>query len=169
MEEEETDPYTPLDLGSHRINVIVIEDDRNLASLLQTELEDNGFQVLQYMSGDAGLEAIEQYKPDTIVLDIMLDESGLNGWEILEKVKHNPDLKDIPIIISSALEEKAKGFSLGASEYLVKPYPPHKLSSTILQTLLKKEKSGQILFLAVPMIIKKLVPYLWKQVFLLRK
>nr|WP_246439234.1 ATP-binding protein [Bacillus benzoevorans] len=127
------------------VNVIVIEDDRNLASLLQTELEDNGFQVLQYTNGEDAMHAIEQYKPDTIVLDIMLDETSMNGWEILEKVKTNPDLKDIPIIVSSALEEKEKGFSLGATEYLVKPYPPHKLSSTILQTLLKKEKSGQIL------------------------
>ena len=136
---------TPIDIGDKGVNVIVIEDDKNLALLLQTELEDNGFHVLQYMNGDDGMRAIKEYKPDTIVLDIMLDETGLNGWEILEKVKHDPDLKDIPIIISSALEEKKKGFSLGASEYLVKPYPPHKLSSTILQTLLKKEKTGQIL------------------------
>ncbi|WP_394232198.1 ATP-binding protein [Niallia oryzisoli] len=127
------------------VHVIVIEDDKNLASLLTTELEDNGFHVLQYMQGDAGMEAIKKYKPDTIVLDIMLDESGINGWEILEQVKHDSDLQDIPIIISSALEEKEKGFKLGASEYLIKPYPPHKLSSTILQTLLIKEKSGQIL------------------------
>ena len=56
------------------------------------------------------MSAIEQHKPDTIVLDIMLDETSMNGWEILEKVKESPDLKDIPIIISSALEEKAKGF-----------------------------------------------------------
>lgn len=134
-----------LDSMIHNVNVIVIEDDRNLASLLQTELEDNGFQVLQYTNGEDAISAIEQYKPDTIVLDIMLDESRMNGWEILEEVKKNPDLKDIPIIVSSALEEKEKGFSLGATEYLVKPYPPHKLSSTILQTLLKKEKRGQIL------------------------
>ena len=139
--------YQPVPMGTvtNGVNVIVIEDDRNLASLLQTELEDNGFQVLQYTNGEDAMSAIEQHKPDTIVLDIMLDETSMNGWEILEKVKDNPDLKDIPIIISSALEEKEKGFSLGATEYLVKPYPPHKLSSTILQTLLKKEKSGQIL------------------------
>ena len=145
MEEEIPVKSEPLTSTTNGVNVIVIEDDKNLALLLQTELEDNGFHVLQYMNGEAGMGAIEQYKPDTIVLDIMLDETGLNGWEILEKVKHDPNLKDIPIIISSALEEKEKGFSLGASEYLVKPYPPHKLSSTILQTLLKKEKSGQIL------------------------
>lgn len=135
----------PQNSTDNSVNVIVIEDDKNLASLIQTELEDNGFHVLQYIDGETGMNAIQQYKPDTIVLDIMLNETGVNGWEILEKVKHNPDLKDIPIIISSALEEKEKGFRLGASEYLVKPYPPHKLSSTILQTLLKKEKSGQIL------------------------
>lgn len=129
----------------HGVHVIVIEDDKNLASLLQTELEDNGFQVLQYMNGDAGMKAIEQYKPDAIVLDIMLGENGINGWGILERLKCEPELKDIPIIISSALEEKEKGYNLGASEYLIKPYQPHKLSSTILQILLKKEKQGQIL------------------------
>ncbi len=145
MLSEKTYHPVPMDTVTNGVNVIVIEDDRNLASLLQTELEDNGFQVLQYTNGEDAMSAIEQHKPDTIVLDIMLDETSMNGWEILEKVKDSPDLRDIPIIISSALEEKEKGFSLGATEYLVKPYPPHKLSSTILQTLLMKEKSGQIL------------------------
>ena len=55
------------------------------------------------------------------------------------------NLKSIPIFISSALDEKEKGLALGANEYLIKPYQPSKLSKLILQTLLKKDWSGQIL------------------------
>jgi CheY-like chemotaxis protein len=65
----------------------------------------------------------------------MLEEKGMNGWDIIKQLKEIDELKSIPIFISSALDEKEKGLALGANEYLIKPYQPSKLSKLILQTL----------------------------------
>lgn len=129
----------------NKVNVIIVEDDSSLATLLQTELEESNFHVKVYSEGKSALAAIKEERPDAIVLDIMLEEKGMNGWDIIKHLKGIEDLKLIPIFISSALDEKEKGMSLGANDYLIKPYQPSKLSKLILQTLLKKDWSGQIL------------------------
>ncbi|MCR8847793.1 ATP-binding protein [Rossellomorea sp. SC111] len=126
------------------MNIIVIEDDINLASLLKAELSDSGFKVQHTASGGEALTKIQEEKPDAVVLDIML-EGGMSGWDVLEKMKSDHHLAQIPIIISSALDEKEKGLTLGANDYLVKPYHPSRLSKTILHLLLKKGMNGEIL------------------------
>ncbi|KMK92667.1 ATP-binding protein [Rossellomorea marisflavi] len=125
-------------------NILVIEDDMSLASLLATELSESGFQVDHTTNGSSAIERLKRTKPDAIVLDIMLG-GKLNGWDVLEEIKKEESLTGIPIIISSALDEKEKGLTLGASDYLMKPYHPSKLSKTILHLLLKKGTKGDIL------------------------
>ncbi|MCA1029826.1 response regulator [Bacillus timonensis] len=125
-------------------NVLLVEDDTNLASLLEAELRDSGFEVKHAGSGESALNQIKEWIPDAIVLDIMLEEKGIDGWDIIKELKKNEQLSKIPIFISSALEEKEKGLALGANEYLVKPYQPSKLSKTILQTLLVRDREGPI-------------------------
>lgn len=131
--------------GANGMNVVVIEDDMNLASLLTTELSDSGFHVHHFKDGKSALRAMKKTKPDAVVLDIMLEEGSMTGWDVLKEIKENEELASIPIIVSSALEEKEKGLTLGASDYLVKPYQPSQLSKTVLHILLKQEKSGEIL------------------------
>ncbi len=126
------------------MSITVIEDDINLASLLKTELSGSGFQVQHAKSGEAAIEKITEFKPDAVVLDIML-EGTMSGWDVLEALKANEELCDIPIIISSALDEKEKGITLGAVDYLVKPYHPSELSKTILHLLLKSGRNGEVL------------------------
>ncbi len=116
-------------------NVLIVEDDQNLAALLTSELNDSGFKITTYDDGHKALEAIKRELPDAIVLDIMLEHSDIDGWNILEELKTNNELKHIPIFVSSALDEKEKGLGLGAKGYLVKPYSPSQLSKLILQTL----------------------------------
>ena len=128
-----------------KVNVIIVEDDISLANLLKTELEENNFHIKVFSEGESALSAIKTEHPDAIVLDITLEENGMNGWDIIKQLKEIDDLKSIPIFISSALDEKEKGLALGANEYLIKPYQPSMLSKLILQTLLKKDWSGQIL------------------------
>ena len=82
--------------------------------------------------------------PDAIVLDIML-EDDIDGWTIMKEMKASEELKDIPIFVSTALDEKEYGFSLGAQDYLVKPYKPNQLSKLIMHTLLSDERNGQIM------------------------
>ncbi|WP_044338280.1 ATP-binding protein [Rossellomorea aquimaris] len=137
--------------GGDGMNIIVIEDDINLASLLKTELSDSGFKVQHTPSGNEALTKMKEEKPDAVVLDIML-EGSMSGWDVLEKMKEDEHLAQVPIIVSSALDEKEKGLTLGANDYLVKPYHPSRLSKTILHLLLKKGMNGEIL---VPVCEKK--------------
>ncbi len=131
--------------SDEKVNVIIVEDDHNLADLLKTELEESGFHVKVFNEGESALAAIKLEQPDAIVLDIILEKDGINGWDMIQQLKQVDELKSIPIFISSALDEKEKGIALGAEDYLVKPYQPSALSKLILQTLLQKDWSGQIL------------------------
>jgi PAS domain S-box-containing protein len=127
-----------------KVNVIVVEDDISHANLLQTELQESNFHVKVFSNAESALAAVKVEHPDVIVLDIMLGENTMTGWDFIKHVKTIDELKRIPIFISSALDDKEKGMALGANEYLIKPYPPSKLSKFIFQTLLEKDLNGQI-------------------------
>jgi PAS domain S-box-containing protein len=129
---------------SGKVYVMVVEDDISHANLLQAELQESNFYVKVYSNAESALAAVKAEQPDVIVLDIMLGENTMNGWDFIKHVKTIDELKRIPIFISSALDDKEKGMALGANEYLIKPYPPSKLSKFIFQTLLEKDLNGQI-------------------------
>ncbi|KWW22583.1 hypothetical protein AS888_12205 [Peribacillus simplex] len=125
--------------------IMVIEDDINLAELLKYELMDSGFHVNYFNSGRKAFQELKKSPPDAIVLDILLEEGEMDGWGILRELKVSAGLKEIPVFISTALDEREKGLSLGAKDYLVKPYKPSQLSKVIMHTLLSNRKKGQIL------------------------
>lgn len=124
--------------------VMVVEDDATLGQLISQELKESGFQVSYFRKGEEALKALDSTIPDAIVLDILLEEDEIDGWKIMQEVKKQENLKNIPIFVSTALDEKQKGYSLGATDYLVKPYKPSQLSKAIMQTLLKMDKEGQV-------------------------
>jgi signal transduction histidine kinase/ActR/RegA family two-component response regulator len=123
--------------------VVIIEDDLSLGQLICQELRESGFQGTLYTKGIEALTELPNDIPDCIVLDILLEKGELDGWGILEEINSNAQLKNIPIIISSALDEKEKGYSLGVTNYLIKPYKPNQLTETIKQVLVKNEKNSQ--------------------------
>lgn len=125
--------------------ILVVEDDQSLTELISQELWDSGFSVICYKNGIDTMNYLEKESPDAIVLDILLEDENYDGWRIMKEIKGKEKLKNIPIIVSTALDEKEKGLALGAMEYLVKPYKPSHLSKAIMQTLLKIGKVGQIL------------------------
>ena len=127
-----------------KYTIMVIEDDLSLAQLLSHELQDNGFHVKNYNSGKKALEQMKISAPDAIVLDIMLEDE-IDGWTIMKEIKARKEWEDIPIFVSTAIEDKERGFSLGAEDYLIKPYKPSHLIKVIMQTLLRNERNGQIL------------------------
>lgn len=127
-----------------KVDIIIIEDDRHLAGLITEELMEHGFHIVQYNAGEEALKAVEETQPEAIVLDILLD-GEMDGWQVIMALKENPITANIPIFISSALNEKQRGLNLGAAGYLTKPYQPSQLSSSILHVLLNKEKNGHIL------------------------
>ena len=99
--------------------ILVVEDDEHSIDLLSLHLSSAGYEVQLARDGEAGLELAHKLRPAGIVLDIMLPK--LDGWDLLASVKAAPEIADTPVIIVSMLDERGKGFALGAAEYLVKP------------------------------------------------
>lgn len=118
-------------------HILLVEDDRFLIDIYSTKLKQSGFSVEVVTTGDEVLKRIAEKKPDLLVLDIVLPQ--LNGWQLLKKIKANPKLKDLKVIILSNLgqkEEVEKGMSLGASKYLIKAhYTPSEVVGEIKKLL----------------------------------
>ncbi|KRE64891.1 ATP-binding protein [Paenibacillus sp. Soil750] len=114
--------------------VVLIEDDVSLTELLTEELTEKGFRVINYTTGEQALKDMPMKKPDAVIVDIMLNNS-IDGWQIINLIKEDPALHDLPIFISSALDETEKGKEIGANMYFVKPYPPSQLSGMLLEIL----------------------------------
>ena len=101
--------------------VLIIEDDKFLGELLVKRLSQENFFIELATDGEAGITKAIDLKPDLILLDILLP--GMNGYAVLEKLKADPALKDIPVIILSNLGQKGeieKGLALGAADFLIK-------------------------------------------------
>lgn len=123
--------------------VYIIEDDANLSNLLTEELKSNSYRVVQFTSGERALQAMLSDRPDAVIVDIMLTP-GLNGWDVVEKMKEHTSLADVPILISSAFEEAERAVELGARGYLLKPYYPQNLSDALLKILNNNGAKGMI-------------------------
>ena len=103
--------------------ILVIEDDKFLRELLERKLREEGFTVSSANNGEEGLNKIQEEKPELVLLDLILP--GIDGFEILKKIRENPELSHIPIIVLSNLgqqEDIKRAKSLGAKDYLVKAY-----------------------------------------------
>lgn len=110
-------------MGGHKSKVLIIEDDKFLSELISTKLDKEGFELALAGDGETGYKKIEQFKPDVVLLDIMLP--GMDGFEVLEKLKKQTDetIKNTPVIILSNFGQESKierGLKLGAVDYLVK-------------------------------------------------
>jgi len=120
--------------------ILLVEDDAFLVDIYTTKLNEEGFAVEVAKTGEEALKKLEKIKPDLILLDIVLP--GIDGWEILKKVKADPKLKNIQVVILSNLgrkEEVEKGINLGSVKYLVKAnYTPTEVVEEI-KLLFKNE------------------------------
>ena len=99
--------------------VVVVEDDRRSFDLLRVYLEAAGARVVSARDGEEGLDTVRRLSPAGVVLDILLP--GMDGWEVLARLKADPQTAAIPVVVVSMLDERGRGFALGAAEYLVKP------------------------------------------------
>jgi signal transduction histidine kinase/DNA-binding response OmpR family regulator len=109
----------PLSTPKHGRTVLLVEDNPHAVDLLTLYLEGDGFGVTAARDGESGLALAREVHPTAIVLDILLPR--VDGWEFLARVKSDPAIGDIPVVIVSMLDERGKGFALGAADYLVKP------------------------------------------------
>jgi len=100
--------------------VVVIEDDRQSLELLTLHLEGAGVRVASARDGSAGLHEVRRRHPAAVVLDIRLP-GGMDGWDVLAAIKADPTTARVPVVVVSMVDERGRGFALGAADYLVKP------------------------------------------------
>jgi CheY-like chemotaxis protein/signal transduction histidine kinase len=113
--------------------VLIIDDDPMIVSLLRGDLEREGLRVIAVHDGISGLSAAREHRPSAILLDIHLPR--LDGWSVLAELKNDPAVSAIPVLILSVEEERARGFSFGACDYLVKPVDPERLVEAVRRNL----------------------------------
>lgn len=115
-----------------RKNILIVDDNRDALELLFDRLEMEGFQVDIAYDGEEGLQKVSKTDYKLVILDIMMP--GLDGFEVLSRIKRDEKLKKIPVVMSSACsadEDLQKGKALGAIDYVVKPYKISNLLSVI--------------------------------------
>ena len=103
--------------------ILIIEDDKFLRELICQKLIKEGYEVCEAIDGEEGVKKIKEAKPDLVLLDLILP--GIDGFEVLSKIKEDPETKSIPVIILSNLGQKEdveKGLKLGAADYLIKAH-----------------------------------------------
>jgi CheY-like chemotaxis protein len=109
--------------------VLVIDDDPLVADLLRRTLVKDGYRVEYAENGEKGLQLARQLRPDAITLDVMMP--GMDGWQVMTRLKSDPELADIPVILLSIVNDRKTGFALGATEYLTKPFDRERLTSVL--------------------------------------
>ena len=120
--------------------ILAIDDDPEVILLLRDSLAAARFRVVGALDANRGLELARMLKPFAITLDIMMPEK--DGWEVLKDLKADPDLVDIPVLIMSIVSERALGFSLGVTDYLVKPVD-RKVLIDVLERL-RERREGRV-------------------------
>ncbi|MBC1326032.1 HAMP domain-containing protein [Trichormus variabilis] len=109
--------------------LLIIEDDVNFARILVDMARQHGFQVLSAQTGTAGLKLAKDFQPMAILLDIRLPE--MDGWTVLDRLKHAPTPRHIPVHIMTVEEGRQRGLQLGAIAYLQKPVTSEAISEAL--------------------------------------
>ena len=112
--------------------MLVIDDDPTVRDLMDRFLVKQGFSVITAATGIEGLRLAREARPVAITLDVMMPD--LDGWTVLAALKGDPALAAIPVIVVTIVDEKARGYSLGATDYMVKPIDRERLAA-VLKTL----------------------------------
>ncbi|MEW6516219.1 MAG: response regulator [candidate division FCPU426 bacterium] len=108
--------------------ILVVDDDPAIGRLIKMSLEVDGYEVRVVTSGFEAVEQAEAWKPDLLVLDIMMP--GMNGYEVCSEIRRRPQFKGTKIIFLTARGnpgDAQHGFSLGCDDYIIKPFDPDEL------------------------------------------
>lgn len=103
--------------------ILVIEDDKFLRELISQKLLNEGYDIAEAVDGEKGIESVKSEKPDLILLDLILP--GIDGFEVLARIKSDPEISNVPVIVLSNLGQKddiEKGLNMGAVDYLIKAH-----------------------------------------------
>jgi DNA-binding response OmpR family regulator len=125
--------------------ILIVDDEPGVVVPIQFLMEQQGYRVMIAERGEDALDLIYQYKPDLVILDIMLP--GIDGYEVCEIIRLDPNCRDVKIIFLTAKGREvdiAKGLALGADAYITKPYSNAELVAKVKELLEKTyEKAGR--------------------------
>ncbi|MFN3331824.1 MAG: response regulator transcription factor [Caldilinea sp.] len=116
--------------------VLIVDDEANIVISLEFLMEQAGYAVAIARNGDEALEKIEGFRPDLVLLDVMLP--GVNGFDILQRVRQQPEYRNMAIIMLTAKGrevEVTKGLALGANAYITKPFSTRELLAEVRRHL----------------------------------
>ncbi|HET7293072.1 MAG TPA: response regulator [Vicinamibacteria bacterium] len=120
----------PEPVGEARVgSALVIDDDANACDLLARSLAKEGFRVVTAASGEAGMRAAREYKPDVITLDVLMP--GTDGWSVLRALKTDPEVAQVPVVVVSMAAGLEMGRVLGAADFLPKPVDRERLAALV--------------------------------------
>jgi signal transduction histidine kinase/CheY-like chemotaxis protein len=109
--------------------VLVIDDDPDTRQVLKRFLNRKGFPVECASNGEEGLRFAKKFNPMAIILDVMMP--GMDGWAVLSTLKSDPEVKEIPVVMLSIIDDKNLGYTLGASDYMIKPVDQNRLTEIL--------------------------------------
>jgi DNA-binding response OmpR family regulator len=118
--------------------ILIAEDEHDIRELITFTLKFAGYDVVAVPNGQEAVEAAAREIPDLILMDVRMPI--MTGYEACQKIKENPEVKDIPVVFLSAKGQEAEiqtGLDVGATEYLLKPFAPNELTDRV-QALLEK-------------------------------
>ena len=124
--------------------ILIVDDEPGIVVPVQFLMEQQGYHVMTANRGEDALDLIYQYKPDLVLLDIMLP--GIDGYEVCEIVRLNPNYRNVKIIFLTALGrevEIAKGLALGADAYITKPFSNTELVSKVQELLTTSHETSE--------------------------
>jgi phosphate regulon transcriptional regulator PhoB len=127
------------------IKVLVIDDERDIVTLLRYHLEKAGFQCLEAMDGATALRLIREQHPDLLLLDLMLP--GMDGLEICRRLRQDATTARLPILMLTAKAEEVDrvvGLEVGADDYVVKPFSPRELIARIKAILRRAQEPSDV-------------------------
>ena len=121
--------------------ILIIDDDPAARDLLSRILGREGYRVVTASGGAAGLELAREVRPDAITLDVIMP--GMDGWTVLSRLKADPALQAIPVLLVTILDEGGAGFALGASDLITKPVDSQRLLQVLSRHV--RNKSSRVL------------------------
>src|SRR2546427_4944488 len=119
-------PAGPSETKTGRETILVIDDDPSVRDLMSRFLSKLDFHVVAAANGEEGLRLARQVDPLLITLDVVMPEC--DGWTVLNKLKSDSELAEIPVIMVTVVDNEARGLDLGASNYLIKPVERDRLA-----------------------------------------
>ncbi|MFC1491988.1 response regulator transcription factor [Nitrospinota bacterium] len=119
--------------------ILIIEDEPNIASLVTKYLDRVGYKSIVARDGETGLRLVRDHKPGFVILDLMLPQ--MDGWDVCREIRK---ISEVPVLILTAREEemdRVLGFSLGADDYVVKPFSPRELVERV-KAILRRARTS---------------------------